>query len=247
MGAGTDDNPNPGGATPNDDPDNPNPQPGAGAGSEGDGDNAQLPEGVRRTIANLREKERELNRLKKDHTGVLDRLQKLEDATKTEEQRQKDELDRLKKSQAEWEADRKKWSIQSAVQNAVYASNAKPGYASLVIEQVMKHSLETDESGVPTQKSITAALKAVQADYADLFNPANPNPTPGNGTSQPNKQQTPPASTSPSGAATNPARPPAQGDGTFTRSQVADRDFWNANKDAIMKAYREGKIIDDTE
>jgi hypothetical protein len=44
------------------------------------------------------------------------------------------------------------------------------------------------------------------------------------------------------GSATNPARP-ANGTGTFTESQIRDRAFYEANKDAIMAAYNDGRII----
>ncbi len=32
--------------------------------------------------------------------------------------------------------------------------------------------------------------------------------------------------------------------GTFTKAQIADRAFWNANRDAILKAMAEGRITD---
>lgn len=47
----------------------------------------------------------------------------------------------------------------------------------------------------------------------------------------------------PAGAPTNPARPQTNTQ-TFTRSQLADRTFYLANKDAIMAAVREGRIVD---
>ena len=240
MGAETDKDPD--GEKPEGELD-PNPQVGAGDGSDdGDGDLSKLPEGVRRTLINLRQKEREGIKLAKANADLATRLQKLEDATKTEEQRTKDELARLKQAQSEWETGQKKWAMESAVQTAVFASQAKPSYASLVIQEVMKQPLETDDAGKPTPASIKAALKAVQSEYGDLFNPATPNP----GTTQPPAPGKQPPTAPPSGAPTNPARPPS-GDATFTRSQVGDRAFYVANKDAILRAYREGKIIDDTE
>lgn len=45
-------------------------------------------------------------------------------------------------------------------------------------------------------------------------------------------------------SAANPAKNRG-GAGTFTKSQVADRAFWNAHKDEIMKAMSEGRIVDD--
>lgn len=49
------------------------------------------------------------------------------------------------------------------------------------------------------------------------------------------------------GAGTSAANPAKNrgGAGTFTKSQVADRVFWNAHKDEIMKAMSEGRIIED--
>jgi len=35
------------------------------------------------------------------------------------------------------------------------------------------------------------------------------------------------------------------GSGTFTQAQVADRAFWTANKDAILQAMCEGRIMMD--
>jgi len=40
---------------------------------------------------------------------------------------------------------------------------------------------------------------------------------------------------------TNPARSTSQAP-TFTTAQIADRSFWNSNKDAIMRAVKEGRI-----
>lgn len=40
---------------------------------------------------------------------------------------------------------------------------------------------------------------------------------------------------------TNPARQNAQAP-VFTQAQISDRTFWNANKDAIMLAMREGRV-----
>jgi hypothetical protein len=42
---------------------------------------------------------------------------------------------------------------------------------------------------------------------------------------------------------TNPARG-ATPQGTFTAAQIADRAFWEANKNAIIVAMREGRITD---
>lgn len=43
------------------------------------------------------------------------------------------------------------------------------------------------------------------------------------------------------GSSTNAARP-ATGAGTFTESQIRDRAFYEANKDAIMLAYNQGRV-----
>ena len=48
--------------------------------------------------------------------------------------------------------------------------------------------------------------------------------------------------TASSGRPAAPARG-AAGSGTFTTSQIQDRAFWEANRDAIMTAYNEGRIV----
>jgi hypothetical protein len=53
----------------------------------------------------------------------------------------------------------------------------------------------------------------------------------------------PPPPNRPGTAAANPNRGgPAAG--VFTTSQIADRQFWEANRDAIMQAQREGRIVE---
>lgn len=46
-----------------------------------------------------------------------------------------------------------------------------------------------------------------------------------------------------SGNPTNPAR--AGGSATFTKGQIADRAFWNAHREEILRAMAEGRIVDD--
>ncbi|HZT61000.1 MAG TPA: hypothetical protein VFA21_20515 [Pyrinomonadaceae bacterium] len=48
---------------------------------------------------------------------------------------------------------------------------------------------------------------------------------------------TPTSPTSPARSATNSV--------TFTKAQIADRKFWTENRDAIMQAMREGRIVDE--
>jgi len=51
------------------------------------------------------------------------------------------------------------------------------------------------------------------------------------------------AAARPVSSAANPNRG-AQAGGTFTTTQIADRAFYEANRDAIMAAYRDGRIIE---
>jgi len=49
---------------------------------------------------------------------------------------------------------------------------------------------------------------------------------------------------SPHVGATNPARTGVRSGSSFTTSQIADRAFWTANREAIMAAMREGRIVE---
>ena len=91
---------------------------------------------------------------------------------------------------------------------------------------LVQHKIEYDDKGQPT--NVTELLTALAKDKPFLV--TQPGAGAGAGARQP------------AASAANPNRG-GPSVGTFTESQIQDREFYEANRDAIMKAYKEGRII----
>lgn len=99
---------------------------------------------------------------------------------------------------------------------AIGAAATSAGIAPALAERLIE--VEYDAAGLPT--GVEAAVRALVAQHPNLVTTAGPLGSPAN-------------AARPQGAA-----------GMFTTTQIADRAFYTANRDAIMAAMREGRITD---
>ena len=87
-------------------------------GADHDSDESTLPEGVRRTLANLRQFERESKRLQRELTAANAKLKERDDADKSESEKLREERDALKAERAEWQRQRRDLNLRHETENA---------------------------------------------------------------------------------------------------------------------------------
>jgi hypothetical protein len=170
-GGGADPAPAPAPAPAPTDPPAPSPtDPPAPKGDEWD------PERARKTLETLRANEKEKDK-------EIARLKKIEDSLKTQEQKDKDELETLRKGKSEWDSQIKQHVLQRAIDRAVFGADVKAGYTDIVSEKLPALGIVSDpETGEPTQESLKAALVEARKRWPDLFTtkapPADPSKVP---------------------------------------------------------------------
>ena len=163
-----------------------------------------------------------------------ERLKGLRDSEKKLKQIEKDQADAEKKRLAE-QGEYQKLSDQHAkerdealtrsqqleMQNQIIKEAAKKGVTDLdaATKLINSDSVKLGEDG--QWSGITEAVDALVKDRPYLIN-----------------------STTSVGSPTNPASPSGT-PGSYTINQISDPAFYQANKDDILKAQREGRIVDD--
>lgn len=170
------------------------------------------------------EKNPVIARLKAEAAEYRKRLRELESKVKADEDAKMTEQERLQKRLAELE--RKETEYQMALQARTLEYEVKLHAARLgVVDPEAAYRLldlkqiEFDEDGKPV--NLEKVMKDLIAKKTYLVG-----------------QQ---SAVSP----TNPAQGRVSGQQVFTRSQLRDPKFFAANRDAIMQAMREGRILED--
>lgn len=140
-----------------------------------------------------------------------------DDAKLSETERTNKRLAELERQHLDWQRERQELTARYAIEReAARLGIVDPDAAYRLLDPA---NLEFAEDGSP--KDVDKALRALLVQRPYLAG-------------------TPAAA---SGAMTNPATA-SRGAGQITKSQVADRAFWNANKPAILQAMAEGRIVD---
>lgn len=165
-----------------------------------------------------------VRKLRAESAEYRKRLRELESKVKADEEAKMTEQERLQKRLAELE--RKEIEYQQSLQARtleyeVILRAAQLGVvdADAAYRLLDIREIEFDENGKPT--NIEQGLKRLIA--------AKPYLVMGNQSVSP----------------TNPAQGRVSGQQVFTRSQLRDPKFFAANRDAIMQAVREGRILED--
>lgn len=143
-----------------------------------------------------------------------------EDAKLSETERTTRRLAELERQQTDWQRERQELTTRYAIERqAAQLGIVDPDAAYRLLDLA---SIEYDEDGKP--KDVEKALQALLKQRPYLAG-----------------QQ----GAASAGAMTNPATGRnAAGAGAFTKSQIADRAFWQAHSKEIMAAMAEGRIID---
>lgn len=165
-----------------------------------------------------------VRKLRAEAAEYRKRLRELESKVKADEEAKLTEQERLQKRLAELE--RKEIEYQSLIQARTLEYEVKLHAAQLgIVDTDAAYRLldlkqiEFDEDGKPV--NIEKALKDLITKKPWLI---------GSGGAI---------------SATNPAQGRVSGQQVFTRSQLRDPKFFAANRDAIMQAMREGRILED--
>lgn len=152
----------------------------------------------------------------------------LKQKVKEHEDAQLSETDRLTK-QAQEAQEQARTATEKATQRitraVAIAEASKLGFTdpSDAIALLDMSKIERDDDGEPTNIGDLLGVLATSKPY--LLSTGSTDATPHVG-------------------ATNPSRTGNRNGATFTTSQIADRAFWTANRDAIMLAMRQGRIVE---
>lgn len=171
-----------------------------------------------------------VNKLRSESAGYRTRLKELEAKVKEHENAQLSETERLQQERDEART-RAETALSTANQRLVAAEarvqaaalGIKPERIGAALRLADLSGVAVGDDGEADGTAVKSALEAVLKDLPELKAAGVPAPQVG---------------------ATNPARAQA-GTGGFSRSQLRDPQFYAANKDAIMRAFREGRIADD--
>lgn len=200
------------------------PKPQAGEGEEFDAERAMA------TIKNLRELEKRLTSENK----------KLAEKAKTYEDAQLSDAEKKDKRLGELEAENTTLRSRSQAIALTYEARLAAHELGIVdpdaaVKLADWDTVEYGEDGKPT--NARSILEALVAAKPYLVKPAGapeaPKPAPRPGAPQP-------------GGTANPGRGTVPGQGgapTFTESQIADRKFYEANREAIFLAMRQGRVV----
>lgn len=165
-----------------------------------------------------------VRKLRAEAAEYRKRLRELESKVKADEEAKMTEQERLQKRLAELE--RKETEYQMALQARTLEYEVKLHAARLgVVDPDAAYRLldlkqiEFDEDGKPTNlEKVLKELVAKKSYLVGATNAASP---------------------------TNPAQGRVSGQQVFTRSQLRDPKFFAANREAVINAMREGRILED--
>lgn len=173
------------------------------------------------TIRNLREVERRGEATARERDELKAKLSEIEKAGMTELQKAQARTAELETSHREATEQLRQIGIERAIER-------EAGRIGIIDADAAARLIDSSklifEAGRPTNVSeLLTELVAARPYLA---------PQPGATQTQPPVQ---------SGQGANPARPGQPG--SFTRSQIADRAFWTANREAIQAALKAGRIV----
>lgn len=162
-----------------------------------------------------------VRKLRAEAAEYRKRLRELEAAVKKQEEAKLSETERLQQRLAELEKEQAEWQRERQERTLKYEVMLAAGKLGIVdAEAAYKlldlSAIEFDEDGNPT--NIEKALRDLIAKRPYLAGAAGGSPT-------------------------NPARSQVSPT-TFTRSQLRDPNFFRAHREAIMRAMREGRIVE---
>lgn len=168
--------------------------------------------------------ETELAKVRREAAQRRKREEALEKQLKEKEDAELSETERLKKQVAEYQkkdADKDKTLQERTISYEIRLASKDYGIVDTQAAELLidRDLLEYDEDGKIEEKTLDKAMQKLVKDRPWLVGTATGG-----------------------GSPTNPARP--DGSKFFTRDQIADRKFWEANRDEIEKAIREGRITD---
>lgn len=202
------------GATPSQTPAQPAPAAQEPTPQPATGDEGQLGDAGKRALAAERTAAREA----RERAEAAERqLEELRTASQSDQEKALTQARKEGETTAtqKWEALVRRTSVQAALQAA---GSSDPAIVALAPEFAALKV--TDEGGV---EGLADALEAFRSAHPTLFGAATPPP---------------PTPASADGG----ARGSGGGAGTFTREQLRDPEFYNANREAIAQASREGRI-----
>lgn len=180
-------------------------------------DVASLPDWAQKMIRETREEAAKHRVNAKDKEALAAKLKEIEDAQLSEADKVKktaqEATDRATALESQLRLERLTLAIE---REATKLKIVDPETASLLIA----NKVEYDKEEKPT--NVTALLTALVTEKPYLVGQT---PTPGAGA-----------------GATNPSRGAGAQGATFTRAQIADRGFYEANRKAILQAMQEGRI-----
>lgn len=132
----------------------------AGAGAQTSDEEEWQPERAKNTITQLREREKTLAKQLRDRETEL---KKLQDASKTEQERKDAELEELRALKTRYENERREQTTRAVF----YKEAEKLGATKPDALFKLSEGLELDEDGTPTNAS--AVLRELKKDYPMMF------------------------------------------------------------------------------
>lgn len=171
------------------------------------------------TIRKLREQEKLARQLAKELEEKKRALSAYEQEKLSEKERLERKLAELEQANASLLTEIQQARLQSAIErHAARLGIVDPEAAAVLIDRA---AVEFDEDGRPA--NVEALLKDLIKAKPYLARPAAPS----------------------AGLPANPASNPAQRAGVFRESQLRDYRFWEQHRDEILRAMREGRIVQD--
>ena len=153
-------------------------------------------------------------------------LKALRDAQLSETERAANRLKELETQQQTWQRERQELLTRQEVERQARKLNLVDEEAAYRLLDTA--SIEYDASGKPS--NVDALLAQMAESRPWLKGSAGAQ----QGASVPTSNA----------SVTNPARPAAGQQGVFTTNQIANRAFYEANREAIMQAAREGRVVE---